>query len=250
MQARRVVAITGGTRGIGLAVAKAFGREGYAVAVTGNADRDALEKAKHELSDSCSSTDVSQVDARDSAATCAWVDHVVECFGRIDVAVANAGIVRPTPFLEMAEAQVEDVIGVNLLGCFYFLQAAARAMAKKGGGSLISVAAAAAVRPVRAVAMADYAAAKGGVIALTKCLAVELADRGIRANVVIPVADTAMSEAVRVARGVDAATWRKQFPSGELPKPDDVTGVFVFLGSARAKHLTGQVIAVDDGHSA
>lgn len=97
--------------------------------------------------------------------------------------------------------------------------------------------------------MADYAAAKGGVVAMTKCVARELADQGIRVNAVLPVAETAMTEALREFRGVDPETWQRQYPGGRMPRPEDIAGVFVFLASEAAKYVTGQVVAVDAGRS-
>lgn len=247
-EARRVVAITGGTKGIGLAVAKAFAAQGDLVAVTGGSDTAAVEEAKAALCRVCPEAEARLLDARDGPATRAWVEDLVSRHGRLDVAVANAGVIRPRPFLEIDEDQLHHVVGVHLTGAFLFLQAAARTMVGSGhGGSLITVTAPAALRG--GIGVADYAAAKGGVVAMTKCVARELADQGIRVNAVLPVAETAMTEALREFRGVDPETWQRQYPGGRVPRPEDVAGVFVFLASEAAKYVTGQVVAVDAGRS-
>jgi 3-oxoacyl-[acyl-carrier protein] reductase len=247
-EGRRVVAITGGTKGIGLAVAEAFAAQGDLVAVTGGSDTAAMEEAKAILRGACPEAEARLLDARDGPATRAWVEDLVSCRGRLDVAVANAGIISPRPFLEIDEDQLHHVVGVHLTGAFLFLQAAARAMVRSGeGGSLIAVTAPAALRG--GVGVADYAAAKGGVVAMTKCLARELADHGIRVNAVLPVAETAMTEALREFRGLDAETWQRQYPGGRMPRPADIAGVFVFLASEAARYITGEVVAVDAGRS-
>ena len=247
-EVRRVAAITGATKGIGLAVAEAFAAEGYLVAVTGGSDVAALAKAKAALSHACPEAEARLLDARDGQATRAWVDDLVSRHGRLDVAVANAGIIRPRPFLEIDEEQLRHVVGVHLTGAFLFLQAAARAMVASGrGGSLISVTAPAALRG--GVGVADYAAAKGGVVAMTKCLARELAEHAIQVNAVLPVAETDMTEALREFRGLDHETWQRQYPGGRMPQPADIAGVFVFLASEAARYVTGQVLAADAGRS-
>lgn len=247
-QVRRVVAITGGTRGIGLAVAEAFAAQGDLVAVTGGSDGAALEEALAILRGACPDAEGCLVDAQDGAATRAWVEDLVSRHNRLDVAVANAGVIRPRSFLEIDEAQLHHIVGVHLTGAFLFLQAAARSMVESAnGGSLITVTAPAALRG--GVGVADYAAAKGGVVALTKCLARELADHGIQVNAVLPVAETAMTEALREFRGIDEESWHRQYPGGRMPRPADVAGVFTFLASQAARTVTGQVLAVDAGRS-
>lgn len=247
-QARRTVAITGGTKGIGLAVARAFAAEGDLVSVTGGSDAAAMEEADRLLSAASPGSEARLVDSRDAAATRAWVEDLVSRHGHLDVAVANAGVIHPRRFLDIDGEQLDQILGVHLKGAFVFLQAAARAMVDVGlPGSLITVTAPAALRG--GVGVADYAAAKGGVVALTKCLARELAPNGIRVNAVLPVAETAMTEALREYRSIDADTWQRQYPGGRMPLPDDIAGVFVFLASEAAGYVTGEVLAVDAGRS-
>lgn len=248
-QTRRTVLITGGTKGIGLAVGKAFAAQGDRVVVSCGSDAVAMEEASDLLSAASPGSEAHMVDSRDAAATRAWVENVVSRHGRLDVAVANAGVIHPRRFLDIDDEQLDEILGVHLRGAFVFLQAAARAMVTlpETGGSLITVTAPAALRG--GVGVADYAAAKGGVVALTKCLARELAPHGIRVNAVLPVAETAMTEALRAFRGIDVESWQRQYPGGRMPSPEDVAGVFVFLASEAARYVTGEVLAVDAGRS-
>lgn len=229
-------------------MAKAFAGQGDRVAVSCSSDTVAMREANRLLSAASPGSEVRMVDSRDAAATRAWVEDLVSRHGCLSVAVANAGVIRPRNFLDIDDEQLDQILAVHLRGAFLFLQAAARAMVASGvGGSLITVTAPAALRG--GVGVADYAAAKGGVVALTKCLARELAPHGIRVNAVLPVAETAMTEALREFRGMDTETWQRQYPGGRMPRPDDVAGVFVFLASEAARYVTGEVLAVDAGRS-
>jgi 3-oxoacyl-[acyl-carrier protein] reductase len=250
MDKNKVVLITGGTRGIGLAVAKAYAAQGVAVAISGKSDGGALDKALHDLGKvSSTSSNISGelLDVRDSKSVRDWVQRTVETFGKIDIAIANAGLINPCPFLDISKEQLDDVIDTHLKGTFYLLQAAARAMVQnKTRGSLISVTAPSATKAVDGVA--DYASAKGGIISLTKNIARELAPHGIRANSVMPVADTRMTEALIKYRNADREAWNKRYPLlGKMPQADDITGPFLFLGSEDSKYMTGQVLTVDAG---
>ena len=150
--------------------------------------------------------------------------------------------------MELTEEQWDEVIGTHLKGTFLLLQAVARSMVERQvAGSLITVTAPSAVRASTGVL--DYASAKGGIIALTRSLAKELAPWGIRVNAVLPVAETRMTQALRAHRGVDRADWAQSHPGGVMPQPDDIVGPFLFLGSPGARFVTGQVLGVDAGRS-
>ena len=243
-----VVLITGGTRGIGLAVAEAFASRGSIVAVSGVRDREALDEAVVRLRRLQPDASGALVDVRDRQQVNEWVTRTVERFGRIDVAVTNAGIIRPISFLEISEEQWNEVVDTNLKGTFLVLQAVARKMVERQvAGSLITVSAPAAVRAYNGVA--DYASAKGGIDALTRNLAKELAPWGIRVNAVLPVAETRMTEALRQYRQVDRETFARGHPGGTMPQPEDTIGPFLFLASPASRFVTGQVLAVDAGRS-
>ncbi len=244
---QKVLMITGGSRGIGYAVAEAYARLGYAVALSGHADRERLDEAVAGLKRIQPAASGELVDVRDARAVDRWVDEVAGRFGRIDVAVSNAGVIHPAPFLELSEGQWDEVVGTHLKGTFLFLRSVARVMVeKRTGGSLITVTAPTAVRGGEGVA--DYASAKGGILALTRNMAKELASHGIRVNSVLPVAETRMTDALIRYRKIDPEAWNRRFPlSGGMPSARDVVGPFLFLGSDDSKYVTGNVITVDAG---
>lgn len=235
--------ITGGSRGIGLAVAEAFARRGDVVAVSGGHDPDALAQAVERLTGIQPDATGELVDVRDRKRVIEWVSQIVERWGRIDVAIANAGILRPRPFLEIAEEQWDDVVDTHLKGTFLVLQAVARTMVERQiGGSLITVIAPAALRGSTGVA--DYASAKGGIVALTRNLATELAPWGIRVNAILPVAETRMTEALQAYDQVYRPNRGQRYRRGLRPQPPDIVGPFLFLASPQAQLVTGQVLAV------
>lgn len=244
----RIVLITGGSRGIGAAVAEAFAKSGDIVAITGRSDRESLNRTVERLTSIQSQSSGELVDVRDHSAVKDWVARVLARHGRIDVAVANAGTIRPSSFLEITEQQWDEVIDTHLRGTFNVLQAAARAMVERNTpGSLITVSAPSALRG--AAGVADYASAKGGIIAMTRCLAKELGAQRIRVNSVCPTADTRMTEMMIAYRALTRETWNKRYLGGRTPTAQEIAGVFLFLASDEARYVTGQVLTVDDGSS-
>jgi len=239
----RVVLITGGTKGIGLAVAQAYARLGDIVVISGRSDNLALRKAIDSLKLIQPRATGSLVDVRDRQSVVSWVNGIVEEFGRIDVAIANAGIIRPCSFLQLEESQWDEVVDTHLKGTFLVLQSVARTMIERHvAGSLITVTAPSALKGGTGVT--DYASAKGGIISLTRNLAMELGPYEIRVNAILPVAETGMTETLRLFRGMDQESWNKRYSPGRALQADDIVGPFIFLGSDAARHVTGQIIAV------
>lgn len=243
----RVVAITGGTRGIGRAVAEAFAREGDAVAVAGGSDAAALESTVEAIRSSGGTVHGALVDVRSRAGVEAFVAEVEAGLGPIEVAVTCAGTLRPAPFLEVTDEQWAETIGVHVTGTFVFLQAVARSLVAGGrSGSLITLTSFGGVRAA-AAGLSDYAAAKGAVISLTRAMARELLPHGITVNSVLPAAETQMTDTLRAFWHVDRETWNKNFVGGAMPQPDEIVEPFLFLASPGARHITGQVLTVDAG---
>ena len=180
----RVAAITGGALGIGRATALTFAEEGATVAL-GDVQLEAAETVAQEIRGRGGKAIAVGLDVGDAAQVQAFVDRVVEEFGRLDIMFANAGIAHSAPFLEHPEAQWHRVLRVNLTGVFLCCQAAARQMVKQGGGGRIITTAS--INGFRGVEnLVGYNAAKAGVIELTRTMAVELAQHRIAVNAIAP----------------------------------------------------------------
>ncbi len=243
----KVAVITGGGRGIGLAIAEAYDREG-AIVIVSDIDGDAAETVAKGLSRG----EAVVCDVRGEASVQALIDGIVARHGRVDIAVANAGVGRPMPLAEMSLAEWRKVTSVNLDGVFLTIRFAALAMAATGGGSIIGMASITGLKG--SALIGDYAAAKAGVINLCKTAAVEFRDHGVRVNAMCPTfLDTVLvQEAIptfEAALGVpfDAVITQKQ---GRMGTVEDVVPLAVFLASERSRFSTGSSFIVDNGWTA
>ncbi len=245
--ADQVAIVTGGGNGIGRACALAFAGEGAAVVV---ADIDAAAGAavaRAIEADGGRATFVA-TDVGDGAAANRLVERTLAAYGRLDVLINNAGIIRTADFLEISEADFDAVLRVNLKGVFLVGQAAARAMAARGKGAIVNMSSTNAV--VAIANQVPYAASKGAVNQLTKVMALALADKGIRVNAIGPGSImTAILETVMS----DAAARQKilsRTPLGRCGEPAEVASVALFLASDEASYITGQTIYPDGGRLA
>lgn len=243
----KVAVITGAARGIGQAIAEAYDREG-AIVVVSDIDGEGAERVAKGLSRG----EAVACDVTDEAAVQALIDGVVARHGKLDIAVANAGVGRPLPIAEMNLAEWRKVTSVNLDGVFMTIRSAALAMAAGGGGSIIGMASITGFRG--SALIGDYAAAKAGVINLCKTAAVEFRDHGVRVNAMCPTfLDTVLvQEAIptfEAALGLpfDAVITQKQ---GRMGTVEDVTPLAVFLASERSRFSTGSAFVVDNGWTA
>jgi 3-oxoacyl-[acyl-carrier protein] reductase len=239
--AGKVALVTGASRGIGLAVAEAFGREGARVFLVGHRDEAALQAALARVRATGVEVagglyDIAQVDAVRELA-----DAIDGAFGTLDIVVNNAGVLTPRPILEITTEQWDRTIKVHLYGSFYTLrEMTVRFLKPKGKGKIINVTAPSAIRA--SLDVADYASAKGGIISLTRSAARELKPFNIQVNAVLPVAGTRMTEALAEHRLVDAD--RTHAP------PEMVAPTFVFLASDDSDYVSGQIIGADGGATA
>jgi 3-oxoacyl-[acyl-carrier protein] reductase len=227
----RSVLVTGGNRGIGLAIARAFAQAGEQVAVTHRSG----EPPAGLLGVKCDVTDPAAVDAAFAEAEAAH--------GPVDVVVANAGITRDTLILRMSEEDFAAVVETNLAGSFRVAKRAVKSMLRKRYGRIVFISSV--VGLAGSPGQANYAASKAGLVGLARSLARELGSRGITANVVAPgFVDSDMTAALSEERRAEIL---RSVPLGRYASAADVAGVVRFLASDEAAYITGAVVPVDGG---
>jgi len=242
----RVAVVTGGASGIGLGVARHLATDGLRVAIF---DRNgpAAETAATQLHDDGLAVLAVEVDVADRASVDAGFARVRDELGPVEVLVTSAGVEAFTPVLDITADEWDRLIAVNLTGTFTCIQAAVPDMLAAGWGRIVTIASSSAQSG--APNMAHYAASKGGVIALTKALAVELARNGITVNTIPPsLVDTPMVRQAQ-ARGdfPGLEVVAPMVPVGRAGTPTDVAAACSFLCSEAASYITGQLIGVNGG---
>lgn len=239
----KVALVTGGTRGIGAAIAAAYAREGAHVILTGTQAAQAQEVAK-QLGDQWNASVRGEgLNVASSSETDELVKKIVDKEGRLDILVNNAGTTRDGLLIRMSDADWSQVLSVNLSGAFYAIRAATKPMIRQRSGSIINISSVIGV--IGNAGQANYAASKSGLIGLTKSVARELAGRGVRCNAIAPgYIQTRMTEQLseKVAQAL-----REQIPMQRLGTVEDVAPAAVFLASEEAGYITGQVWVVDGG---
>jgi 3-oxoacyl-[acyl-carrier protein] reductase len=242
----QVALVTGGSRGIGRAIVKAFAAEGAKVAFVYRGSKEAADSLVQEMAQSGGTVIALQSDVTDPAAAQQCVEQVEKTWGPVNILVNNAGVIQDDLFVRLDPEAWNKVISTNLGGTYNFCRAVAYGMMKQRRGRIINISSVAADH-VNA-GQTNYAASKGAINAFTRALAMELASRNVTVNAVAPgFIETDMSAAIRNKAG--DIIEKKFIPMKRLGKPEDVARVAVFLASEDAAYITGQVLTVDGGLS-
>jgi 3-oxoacyl-[acyl-carrier protein] reductase len=240
--AGKVAIVTGGSKGIGRAIAMALAEEGAIVAVCSR-NLDAVGETAQAIVSAGGQARAYHVDVTYADSVTSMVEQVLKHFGRIDVLVNNAGVTSDNLMVRMKESEWDQVIGTNLTGTFHCMKAVARSMIKQRGGKIINITSV--VGMIGNAGQANYCAAKAGIIGLTKSIARELASRNVTVNCVAPgFIMTDMTESLPES-GKDEAL--KLIPLGRFGAPEDVAAIVKFLASPAADYITGEVIRADGG---
>ena len=237
----RIAIVTGASRGIGRAIAQQLARQGATVVAAARGEN--ARPVADEIVAAGGRAEAVSLDVTDSAATDALVTATVERHSRIDVLVNNAGIARDQLLLRMKRDDWEAVLATNLTAAFTLSQAVLKPMIRQRGGRIISISSV--VGQSGNAGQANYAASKAGLIGFTKALALEVASRGITANVVAPgLIETDMTRALTESARDE---WASKIPLRRLGTPADIASAVCFLASDEASYITGQVLAVNGG---
>lgn len=240
----KVILITGSTRGLGYAFAEGFLKAGAKVIISSKTPEN-VKLATEKLSSISDKAIGVTMDVTDSASVKSAIDEIIKKAGRLDILINNAGINERAPFLEMKQSQFENVINVNLNSVFRVSQAVAKKMSKTKGGAIINISSlnSYGARPTTS----SYCTSKGGVNMLTRSMALELADFGIRVNAIAPgYFITDMTKPLADNKEFDA--WVKsEVPLKRWGKPEELVGAAIYLASNASSYMTGQVLLIDGG---
>jgi len=238
-----VAIVTGASRGIGLAIAKGLAADGYRLAICATSEA-SVKKAAEALAEVSEHEVLGRVvDVSQAASIQAFVQEVVKTLGRLDVLVNNAGITRDNLSMRMKPEEWQAVIDTNLSSVFFASQAALKPMMRARSGRIINISSV--VASTGNPGQMNYCASKGGVDAMTRSLAREIASRNITVNAVAPgfIATDMTAELGDIAH----RELTQQIPLGRMGKPEDIAAAVRFLASSNAAYITGQVLHVNGG---
>lgn len=235
--------VTGASRGIGAAIAKALAKEGAAVVMNYNGSKEKAQAVADEITLSGGKAEIYRCSVSDFEACGEMIKTLVQKYGRIDILVNNAGITRDGLLMKMSEEDFDAVVDTNLKGAFNTIRHMSRYFLKQKSGKIINISSVSGI--LGNAGQANYSASKAGVIGLTKSAARELASRGINVNAIAPgFIATDMTNAM----SKDAkAKMTEMIPLNRIGKPEEIADMAVFLASDKADYITGQVFAVDGG---
>ncbi len=238
----RVAIVTGASRGIGRSIAERLGADGHVVVLVSRST-DALEQVRDAIASAGGAAEVCTCDINHGEALSSAVEEVASTHGRLDILVNNAGITRDGLILRMSDADFDDVLNVNLRSAFVACRAAARPMMRGRFGRIVNIGSVTGL--IGNTGQANYAAAKAGLVGLTKTLAKELGSKGITANVVAPgFVETNMLDALPQPLKDEVV---KTLPVRRFGRPEEIAHAVSYLTSDLAGYVTGQVLVIDGG---
>lgn len=239
----KIAIVTGGSRGIGKAIALKLASQGATVVINYNGSEGAALEVQKEIIAGGGKADVVQANVSDFAQCEEFIKGVISKYGRLDILINNAGITRDGLLIKMTEANFDDVIDTNLKGTFNCLKFASRQMLKQKSGKVVNMASVAGT--MGNPGQVNYSASKAGVIGITKSAAKELARKNINVNAIAPgLIETDMTRELSDEAREEIL---KGIPLGRRGTPEDIAATVAFLVSDDAAYITGQVILVDGG---
>ena len=242
----KVALVTGSSRGVGRAVALAYGKAGADIVVNYTSNEKAANEAVETIQSMGSQAIAVKGDVALKSDAENLVNSAIENFGKLDILVNNAGFTRPALMLKMEEEQWDQVVDIHLKGAFLCSQAAGRHMKEHKSGKIINVMSVAGL--VGTVGQINYSAAKGGILSMTKSMARELARYNICANVIsLGIVKTDMSEKITTDEKLKEI-YMNRILLKRFAEPDDISPAFVFLASDQSNYITGQLLCVDGGY--
>jgi 3-oxoacyl-[acyl-carrier protein] reductase len=239
----KIVVVTGGSRGIGRAIAREFASRGATIIISYAGNEAAATETLKLLTDAGAKAQAKRFDVSDSAACSTFIDEVMKEHGRLDVLVNNAGVAIDGLLMRFKDEDWDKTLDTNLKGAFALMRAASRPMMKQKGGAIVNVSSI--VGEMGNGGQAAYAASKAGLIGLTKAVAKELASRNIRVNAVTPgFITTDMTAALNDELKQKMAD---AIPLGRIGDPEEIAKAVAFLASDAASYITGETLKVNGG---
>lgn len=243
MLSDKIAVITGGTRGIGKAIALKFAQSGADVAIIATSESDAARNTLAELKKLGSDSKLYVCNVSNSEEVARMSEMILADYGQIDILVNNAGITRDNILPALKDSDIDDVIDVNLKGCMYVTRAFIKSFVKRRSGNIINISSVVGLMGNKG--QANYAASKAGIIGFTKTVAREYGKRNIRCNAIAP--GYIATEMTATLNEDMTKAIAESLPLGTLGEPEDVANLALFLAGPSSKYITGEVIKVDGG---
>ena len=239
----KVAVITGGSRGIGNAIANKFAENGASLAIIATSDNERAQKAIAVMKEAGADARLYVCDVRDAEQVAAVSGEIIADFGKVDILVNNAGITRDNLLPSLSVMDIDDVVDINLKGTMFVTRSFIRTFVKQRHGNVINISSVVGLMGNKG--QTNYAASKAGIVGFTKAVAKEYGRRNVRCNAIAPgYITTEMTEELSEAQVADLMA---QLPLTRLGSPEDVANLALFLASDNSSYITGEVIKVDGG---